>query len=430
MLITLFSVTSLLVGVCFLMAAHGLFSTFLAVRMNLEGFATEVTGLVMSAYFVGLMLGARLCGGVVNRAGHIRAFAALAAAVSAAVLLAGIWISPILWALCRVVIGFCLAGLFMAAESWLNSYATGQTRGRILSLYMIVTYFGLTAGQLMLPLGAPETQTIFMIAALLFSLAVIPVALTRAKGPQPVETTALRLVHLFRISPLGITCVAVSGLATAALYGMGPVYAEGIGFSVSGISYFMGAAVAGGLLLQWPVGRLSDRHDRRRIITILAFLTSGVSLLLIAAESVPQPAVLVVMGLYGGLLFTLYPLAVAYTNDHVTPGEMLATSGGLVFAYSVGASLGPLAAAGFMGQIGPAGLFVFAAVVTLLLGLFALYRMTRRPAPPIADQAPFLPLPRMTPVSSDLDPRVGAATEEAAREAPTDDAPARRADAF
>ncbi len=401
----LISVASLLLGVGLLMTATGLFSTFVAVRLGLEGAATEVTGAVMSAYFVGLLVGARVSGRIVNRVGHIRSFAAFAAVISSAVLLSSLYVSPIAWAANRAVMGFCLAGLFVVAESWLNDRARTEDRGRVLSLYMIVSYFGLLSGQLLLPLRPPDGQDIFVLAALLFTLSLVPVALTRASAPTPVETAARSFRELFLISPLGMSCSVVSGLVTGALYGMGPVYAEGSGFSVSDIALFMGATVAGGLLLQWPVGRFSDRFDRRTVLTAVAFATALVSLLLAAIGTGSAGAVLAAAVAFGGLSFTLYPLAVAHTNDLVSPEEMVATSSGLVFAYSMGASLGPVSAAALMGQVGPAGLFLFTAFATTALGGFALYRMTRREPVPVEDQIPFVALPRMTPQSSELDPR-------------------------
>ncbi len=412
MLSILASVAALLLGVAILNMGNGLFGTFLSLRMSLEGFPTEVTGLIMSAYYVGLVVGARSCHRIIDRVGHIRAFSAFAAMVSTLALVAGFFISPWVWGVIRGVLGFCFAGLFMVVESWLNARVGAQRRGQLFSLYMMVSYTALGAGQLLLNLYDPRSRDFFMIAALLYSASLIPLALTSAASPQSVATSRLNFRALYRVSPLGILACVASGLITSSLYGMGAVFAQASGFKVSEVSYFMGTAVTSGLLFQYPIGRLSDRFDRRYVIVALALLTAVVSLGMAALAGHDKRALIALVCLYGGFSFTIYPLGVSHANDFLEPQDTVKASGGLLLSWGIGASAGPLLAASLMGRLGPPGLFVFVAAVALLLALFALWRMTRRPSVPAAEKSAFAHPTGMTPVGA----QAGRLQEAAVRE--------------
>jgi len=401
MLSLLMSVAALLLGAGLLNAGNGVFTTFLSVRMHLEGFSTEVTGLVMSAYYIGLAVGTLMCDRIINRVGHIRAFAAFVAVVSASVLSAAFFVSPYVWGTMRAVLGFCFAGLFMIVESWLNMRATAQTRGRLFSSYMMVSYLTLGAGQLLLNLRDPSGRDFFLIGVLFYSLAALPVSLTSAASPAPVQTSRFGFGALYRVSPLGVLACIGSGLANSALYGMGPLFARGNGFSLAETSYFMGAAVLSGLVLQYPIGRLSDRYDRRAIIVAVALLTASTSVGLVMLAGKAKLAILGLACLYGGFSFTLYPLAVSHANDFLDAKDAVKAAGGLILAWGAGASFGPVAAASIMGALGPRGLFVFVAAVDILLALFALWRMTRRPSVPAELKGVFAPPGGMTPVGAE-----------------------------
>jgi len=401
MLAILASVAALLLGVAILNTGNGLFGTFLALRMSLEGFPTEVTGLIMSAYYLGLVIGARSCHRIINRVGHIRAFSAFAATVSTIVLIAGFYVSPYVWGAMRATLGFCFAGLFMVVESWLNARVGTARRGQLFSLYMMVSYTALGLGQLLLNLYNPLGRDFFMIAALLYSASLIPLALTSAATPTPVGSSTFGFASLYRVSPLGVLACVASGLVTSSLYGMGAVFAQGSGFAVSEVSYFMGTAITSGLLFQYPIGRLSDRYDRRVVLIAVALATAVVSLGMAALAGVSKVALIVLASVYGGLSFTLYPLAVSHANDFLEPGDTVKASGGLLLSWGIGASAGPLAAAALMGRLGPRGLFVFVAAVTVVLSLFAFWRMTRRPSVPAAEKSAFAPPTGMTPVGAE-----------------------------
>ena len=411
MLSILASVAALLLGVAILNTGNGLFGTFLSLRMTLEGFPTEVTGLIMSAYYVGLVAGARLCHHIINRVGHIRAFSAFAATVSTVVLIAGFYVSPYVWGTMRALLGFCFAGLFMVVESWLNARVGAARRGQLFSLYMMVSYTALGAGQLLLNLSDPRGRDFFMIAALFYSASLIPLALTSAVMPTPVASSTLDFSALYRVSPLGVLACVAAGLVSSALYGMGAVFAQGSGFRVSEVSYFMGTAVLSGLLFQYPLGRISDRYDRRIVIIGVALSTAVVSLGMAYLAGHSRAALISLAAIYGGLSFTLYPLGVSHANDFLEPRDTVKASGGLLLSWGIGASVGPVAAAATMGRFGPRGLFIFVAGVTVLLSVFALWRMTRRASVPAEAKSVFAPPTGMTPVGAEA----GRSGEERAR---------------
>jgi MFS family permease len=405
MLQALASVASLLLGVALLLMGIGLLGTLIAVRMTLEGFSAEALGLVASLYYVGLMAGSLWAARVVARAGHIRAFAAFSAVMAASVLVMALTVNVALWGGLRAVIGFCTAGLFLIAESWLNERASNETRGQIFAIYMITNYFALGLGQPLLGVAPVEGPELFVVVAILVVLGLVPVALTRASSPAPVTVTRLNFRRLFSISPLGVVGCFAAGMIGAAFYGLAPRFAHDSGFDVSLIAAFMTVTILGGLALQWPVGRLSDRFDRRLVMIAVSFATALASLAILLAPMASAWTLTLWALVYGGLSFTLYPLSVAHANDHVGPAELVPVSAGLLLAYALGSSLGPITASSLIGVFGPPGLFIHAALISALLGCFAVYRATRRAAVPAEDQVPFLPLTRMSPMAAELDPR-------------------------
>ena len=342
---TLAAVGALLASYGLLILGLGLFSTLLSLRTGIEGFPTAVTGLVMSAYFLGMLVGAREGVRVVARVGHIRAFAAFASVMSVTALAHVLFIEPVVWAAMRFLSGFCMAGMVMVTESWLNERATNTSRGQVMSLYMITNYFAAGCGQLLVPVGDPGSFELFSLASIIFSLALVPVLMTSASAPLPATGARVKLGDLYRTSPLGLMGVCCSGLINSVLFSLGPVFARGVGLSLQQTSLFMAVSIMGGLILQWPVGRLSDRVDRRWVLVGACGLTvlAGTGIILSAGAS---PAFLYATGLvYGGVAFTIYALSAAHTNDFAPPGRLVQVASGLLFAYGVGASAGPIVAA-------------------------------------------------------------------------------------
>jgi MFS family permease len=286
----------------------------------------------------------------------------------------------------RLITGFCFAGLYIVAESWLNDRATNETRGKLLSLYMIVTYIGVGAGQLLLNLADPLDYELFILVSILISVAVVPLLLSASSSPTFHDSVRISLLELFRLTPLGIVSMFAVGLVTATFFALGPVYAQRAGLSIRDTSYFMTAAVVGTILLQGPIGALSDRFDRRLILTLVTILTSLSALLCIPAEQVSTLAMFVAIGLFGGLAFPLYSICIAYTNDHLNPNQMIAASGALVLVGGLGAIAGPVSFAFLMDEYGAQSLFWSIAAVHAITGLFAIYRMFISPPVPLDRQ--------------------------------------------
>lgn len=399
----LVSIAPLLAGTALLQLGNGALGTLLALGMSAQGVPTWVIGAVGTAYFSGLIAGTFFAHRLISNVGHIRAYTALGSTFSAATLAHPFLPDPLAWGALRFVEGFCISGLFMCTESWLNERATNKVRGSIFSIYQITVYSALGSGQFLLNLGSIEGFGLFVVASIMVSLAVVPVAITRVEAPQLPELTRFGFARLYAISPLGVVGCFAAGLVLGAFYGLGPVYAQQIGLDIPATTQFMGITIVGGLLLQWPIGRLSDHFDRRTVMIGLCLATFAVSLAIVFATGRTVVGLLVLGPVFGGVVFTLYPLAVAHANDYIEPRHLVSASGGLVLAYSIGAGIGPLLAAALMTVTGPMGLFEFAGAAALGTALFAFWRMQRREA--VEDQAPFQAMPKTTPLAAELDPR-------------------------
>ena len=379
---------ALLLGFGILMLGDGLQGTLLAVRADLEGFSTTLTGLIMSTFYLGFLLGSILTPRLTIKVGHIRVFAAFAALSSAAILLHAIFVTVPVWIAMRLVSGFCFAGLYIVAESWLNDRASNETRGKLLSLYMVVTYVGVGAGQLLLNLADPVEYPLFILTSVLISIAVVPLLLSAGSPPTFQDSVRISLVQLYRLTPLGIVGMFAVGLVTATFFALGPVYAQRMGLGIKDISYFMAAAVLGTVLLQGPIGVVSDRFDRRKILTLITILTAMAALLCIPATQHSTNALFLAVALFGGFAFPLYSVCIAYTNDHLNPNQMIAASGALVLVGGLGAVTGPVLFAMIMDRFGDQALFWSIAAVHGLMGLFAIYRMIRSAPIPLDKQGP------------------------------------------
>mgnify|MGYP001259480773 CR=1 FL=1 len=293
----------------------------------------------------------------------------------------------------RVLTGYCFAGAFIVAESWLNGSASNETRGQLLSLYMVVQLGGMAAGQFLLNLADPRGFDLFILVSVLISIAAVPLLLTAVAAPPVSSGRGIGLTALYRLSPLGIVGIVGVGVGTGGLFGMGPVYANQEGLSVAAISTFMAAVILGGVVFQFPVGRLSDRLDRRWVIALLSVLTALALLPPVLLPQIPNLALFPGFFLVGGLSLPLYALCVAHTNDFLNSEQMVGASSGLVLAFGIGAAIGPTATALSMQVLGPPGFPIFLALVHLAVGLFALYRMTRRATVPAAERGAYISLP-------------------------------------
>jgi MFS family permease len=314
--------------------------------------------------------------------------------------------SPLVWAPLRAITGFCFAVLYIVIESWLNERATNENRGRILSLYTIINLTVITLGQMMVTLHDPATFPLFSVASILVSLAGVPLALTAAPAPAAVPVARLRLRRLYGISPVGfIGCLAV-GLGNGSFWSLAPVYTQGAGMTITGTALFMSVAVIGGAVGQWPLGRLSDRMDRRQVIFGSCLLACLLGIALVLAGGLGRPLLLGLVFAFGFMALPLYSLSIAHTNDFVAPGEFVETSSGLLMTFAAGAVVGPMLASAAMSLAGPSFLFGFIAMVFVLMSFFALYRMRRRSGVAAEAKSDFVAVTGSAPTAYALHPAV------------------------
>ena len=391
MLAAISSAWALLLGIALIMLGNGLQNTLLGVRATLEGFGTGVTGLVMTGYFAGFLAGSIIVPRLLANVGHIRVFAALASLASSAVLVHTVFVTPLTWGLVRIATGFCFAGLYVVAESWINEAATNKTRGQLLSVYMIMVLGGTGSGQLLMNLSDPRGFQLFVLVSVLISVALIPITLSVGRAPPFEAPESIGVRALFRASPLGVAGAFLIGIAHAALYTMGPVYGTEIGLTVERVSLFIAAALFGGLVLQWPIGWLSDRFDRRRVIVAVAWVATGAAIAA-GAGGGSYPLLIASTALLGGMSMPLYSLCGAHTNDHLTPPQIVAASATLVLVGGFGLLMGPSLAAALMQLAGPPGIFWLLALVHGCIGAYGLYRMMRREPVPLDEQRTYDPV--------------------------------------
>jgi MFS family permease len=396
---TLGTVVSLLLSYGLLLLANGLFSTLLGVRTQVEGFSATLVGFIVAAYFMGLLFGGLFAGRVVTRVGHIRSFAAFASLMSVSALLFPIFVTPVAWMFLRMLGGFCMAGMIMVTESWLNEAASNKTRGQILSFYMITNYFAAGCGQFLLTAGDPSQFQLFSLASIIFSLALLPVLLTRAKAPVPVHAQRMHVWTLYRIAPLGVFGVFCCGLVNSSIHGLSPVYATNMGFSEAQLSTFMAAIIMSGLFLQWPIGHLSDRIGRGPLLVYIPVLVALAAISMVYA--LEYAMILIGAMVFGAFVFTLYSLAAATANDMVNADQRVQVAGALLITYGAGAVTGPILAGQFMNLLGPQGLFFYFALICLLLSAFAITTRRRRAGSP-DKRKPFVAVPASQSTSNQL----------------------------
>ena len=388
------ALSALLLAAAILLVGNGLQSTLVSVRANLEGFPTALIGVQMSAYFAGFVLGCRINPTFIKSVGHIRTFVALASVGSASTLGHALVVDIAAWSFFRAVTGFCFAGLFMVIESWINERATNATRGRILSVYRIVDLLALTVGNSMLAIADPASFELFAIISILISLALVPVALTRSPAPKPIETARLDIPRLFAVSPAAAIGAPMVGLANAAFWAMAPVYALKLGHGAPTIALFMNAAIIGAALLQWPLGWLSDKIDRRQVI-VMSSLAGSLSAFALAQFGAGSTTLMLVFaGLLGAFMIPMLGLCIAHANDHAPPEQAVATNGGLLLLHGCGSIAGAALGGVVVAMAGPSSLFDYIGTIYLVFAAICLYRIMKRAAAPAEKKAPFVPVPK------------------------------------
>jgi len=409
---TLLPIAALLLGSAFLLMAGGLHGLLLPIRGNLEGFTTTELGLIGTGWSIGFMAGCLLMPAVVRRVGHVRAYGVMASVAAVAILLNLLIISPAAWIALRAVSGFCFAGAAMIVESWLNERATAQNRGTIFSVYQMVVFGGSTAGQLLMVITPPSDFFFFAIGAILYCLAVLPMALSAAQHPQPLKATRLDIRALYANSPVSAVGVFLIGLVNGAFGTLGAVYGQRIGLPVATVALLMAGAVLGGAVVQFPLGRVSDRMDRRKVLVAVASGAFFVGLLIVLFQPRAPSLIIGTIVVFGALIYPMYAIAVAHANDFAKADEFVKIAGGLLLLLGFGTMIGPILAAEMMQRWRPEGLFAFTAAVHLAILLYTLYRMSKRQSPTARETFKGMPLPKVaTPESVVLDPRAGGAED-------------------
>mgnify|MGYP000542505710 CR=1 FL=1 len=403
---TILPLTALFTSCFILYLGNGLINVFLPIRMELESFDANSIGMVLSLYSVGALLGALYSKELIKRAGHIRMFAGCVALGTISVLICSLYTDPVLWGAMRVFIGFCNASAATAMESWLSGSSDKQTRGKVLGVYNAVVLGGLFLGQFLLNAADPAGTVLFVGTGILLCTAIIPMVLSKNKGPLVEDVTSMSIRDLYKASPLGVVSCFASGIIYQAIFNMLPIFANDFGIINFQLSLFMGAAIFGAFVLQFPVGYLSDRFDRRTVLMYLLLISAGVGVVV----SVFAPLGQIWIAYLGaavtcGIIACTYPLSVSQTFDTLKQNQMVAASGKLIVIFSIGGIMGPYIASVTMDTFGSTALFYFLGIVQFCLAGFVAYRMTVRDALPVEQQESFVMQTTGTSVAVELDPR-------------------------
>ena len=412
---------ALFTGFAVLITAHGFQGNLLQVRSVIEDFSFVTTGIIMSGYYLGYFVGANMIPNLVSKVGHIRVFAAFASMASLSILIHAVFVDPIVWTLARFLTGFSLIGVYIVVESWLNDRATNRNRGGVLSIYMFITFTGLAVGTLLLNFNKPQEYEPFILTSLLFSIALVPILLTKRAAPKFKKISFMKIKQLYKISPLGTFSMLCTGLIHSAIFGYGAVYATSLNFTIFEISLFLFFITIAGALFQFPIGNFSDKNDRRIVLIactfisaafcILSIFSSGASLenmYLASTVGMDKIMFLTFVTIYAGFALPMFTLNLAYVNDFIDKERFVAAGAGLQIIFGIGAMFGPFLASIFMSRYGPNGFFIYLAIFHILIGLFGLYRITKRDYEDNPDST-FTPLPRnITPLGIELDPTTSA----------------------
>ena len=392
---------ALLFGMFLLMLGNGLQGTLLGVRGSIEGMSPQTMSWVMTGYFVGFLFGSQLTPNMIRRVGHVRVFAALGSLVSACLILYAAWTNPYFWFLLRIIVGFCFSGIYVVAESWLNDSSSNETRGQTLSAYLIVQMMGIVLAQAVLNFADPSGYMLFIIISVVVSLSFAPILLSVSPAPQFQTSKRMTLSQLWSISPLGVVGQFFLGAIFAALFGMASVYGTERGLTVKDISLFVAAIYFGGMILQYPIGWVSDRMDRRVLIFIVCSIGTFFSFAANLSDSFIW--LLIVAFIIGGVSNPLYSLYIAYTNDYLEHDDMASASGGLIFLTGIGAIFGPSIVGWLLDAYGAASYFWFIGSIMAIMGSYALYRMTQTSSTAVEDTNAYAPItPTSTPIAMEL----------------------------
>ena len=412
---------ALFTGYFILMIAHGFQGNLLGVRTVIEEFNFVATGALMSGYFVGYFAGANSIPKLIGKVGHIRVFAAFASMASLSILIHAVFVNPVAWTFARIITGFSLVSIFIVMESWLNDRANNRTRGQLLSIYMIITLVGISTGTLLLNFSSPEKYEPFILVSLLLSSSLIPILLTKRKAPKFKKLGYIDIKGLYKTSPLASLSMFCTGLIHSALFSLGAVYAASMNFTLFEISFLLFLITISGGLFQWPIGYYSDKSDRRIIIIFCTFFAALFAFMSIVASGtslenmylatnigINKILFFIYVSIYAGMAIPLFTLNLAYVNDYISKEKFVAAGGGMQIIFGLGAMMGPFTCSLLMNKFGTNGFFVHLIFFHVIIGVFGLYRITKRTYKDNPEST-FTPLPRnITPLGIQLDPTTGA----------------------
>ncbi len=383
---------SLFAALGLLLIGNGLLGSVVGIRAGIEGFTTALTGMILAFYYVGFMIGSQVAPVIVTRVGHVRVFAGLAALTSATTLLHGVSVHAVTWIASRTIVGACLAGLYVVAESWLNASATNRTRGRLLSIYMVVVMGGIGVGQLLLPVADPAGLGLFILASVVISLSVLPMVLSVSPQPSFDLPSRMRLRELWHRSPVGVAGGFGSGMANGAAFAMGPVYGLAVGMTVERISLLMGTLILGAVVMQWPIGAWSDRVHRRRSI-VAVNIAAGVAAIALSQLDPSSGLLFVLVFVLGATTFPVYSLSLSHVNDVLDPTQIIAASSLSVLVWGIGSAIGPVLAGLLMGDTHPEALFWMIGAVHLIVAAHASLRILVKDGVAVSEQEEHVQIP-------------------------------------
>ena len=402
----LFAIAAILFSTALYIAGNGLVGVLIPVRAHLDGFSNLSLGVIGSFYFAGFVIGCFAGPRLLARVGHSRTFAVGAGVSAATILLQSMFVTELLWVLLRGAFGIAAACIYMVIESWLNDRASNENRGRIFSAYLMVNFSAIIAGQMLFATGNPSSFVLFNLSAVFYALCLIPMGLTQLPPPHAAHVPRLRPLRLYFISPVGVVgCIAV-GFANSAVWTLAPVFAQAHGLTKGWIAIFMSVFTLGGALIQLPLGRWSDRIDRRVIIAAVCVLAAILGVVLATFGGAHRWTILPLIFVFGTVALPLYGLSVAHTNDRIARQDFVETSATLLLINSTASVVGPTFAALVMGYAGTAALFLYSAAIHAAMAIFALVRIAMRDEPADAKREPYEPQPQQaTLVTVQFDPR-------------------------
>ena len=412
---------ALFTGYGIIMIAFGFQGNLLGVRSVIEDFSLLATGILMSAYFIGYFIGANIVPNLVARVGHVRVFAAFASMASLSILVHAVVVNPLVWSIARFLTGMSMVSIFIVTESWLNDRANNRSRGKLLSVYMFVTFGSIALGALLLNFSSPIKFEPFILISLLLSIALVPILLTKRKAPRFKKISPMKIKELYKISPMGVVVSFCNGLVHSAIFSLTAVYAVKMGFSILEISLLIFLITIAGAIFQWPVGFISDKMDRRKVIVYSSIISAFFAFLAIASFGTAAELMylsvdweinkimfFIFVTIFAGFSLPIYAVNIAHTNDYIPKEKFVAAGSGLQLIMGLGAIGGPITCVIFMENFGPSGFFIFLIILQIVISVFGFYRMSIRPTEENPDST-FTPLPRnITPLGIELDPTTGA----------------------